>query len=79
MRKCWVEVWKQDAGNGKPGFVEDKEFEYVFHGFGHDFLESTDGNIQFTAAILEAECGKVCLVPAQRVRFINLPEACDGN
>lgn len=79
MRRCWVEVWKQDAGNGKPGYVEDKEFEYVFHGFGHDIIESTDSYVQFTVAILEAECGKVYLVPAQLVRFIDLPEVYDGN
>ena len=26
-----------------------------------------------SVAILEAECGKVCLVPANLVRFIDLP------
>ena len=40
----------------------------------YDVIESNDGNVQFSVAILEAECGKVCLVQANLVRFIDLPE-----
>ena len=70
-RECWVSAWKQDAGNGKPGYVEDKEVRYTFHGFGHDIIESSDGNVQFTVAILETDCGKICLEPANLCRFID--------
>ena len=77
LRECLVSAWKQDAGNGKPGYVEDKELKYTFHGFDYDTIESSDGIVQFSVAILEAECGKVCLVPANLVRFIDSPET-DG-
>ena len=61
-RRCWVSTFKGGI------WVEDKEFTWIFHGWGKDYDEDT--RCEYTAAIIEAECGKIALVRADAIRFI---------
>jgi len=79
-RQCYVSSWKDIPDDTMPGgmrraLVEDKEFIWDFHGWGIDFEELNNGVGQFTVAILEAECGKIVLLPAHMIRM--LPDRSD--
>lgn len=73
-RECYVSSMQEVPVEGQPGrskweLVEDKEFRWVFHGWGIDYEEFEAGPASFTCAIVEAECGKVALVRADWIRF----------
>lgn len=74
-RKCYVSSMvpvpiPDQPGRTKYVLTEDKEFTWIFHGWGVDYEEFEGGPGNYSCAIVEAECGKIALVRADWIRFI---------
>ena len=72
VRKVMVSanVWDSDVKRN----VKKEMGEAVFHQFGVDYEEFSEGPGMFSAAIIEWPGGQVEIVRADHIRFLDKPE-----
>ena len=68
MRRVMVSEYKKLGEDTFYTLVE--KGEAVFHEFGVDFEELSDGNVTYSTAIVEYADGTVSNVAVDRIRFI---------